>query len=339
MSDRPTVLVLDDQLDQTRGVLAHHTPGSCRVLMVESHAMRRRFRWHRQRLHLYLSAARHFAEELRSDGFDVDYRLADDLSTGVREHCDEFSGERVLVARPSSFDDYDALSSLGVEISKSDFFITDPDEFETWAASRKRLRMEDFYRAARVRLDLLMDGGEPTGGKWNFDHDNREPPPKDGRAWPPITSYPLDEIDAEVMADIEADPMVSLWGDEPDGLWPVNRAQAQERLDSFLRDGLAPFGTHEDAMLADEWKLAHSALSSSINLGLLDPLEVAEAAEAAYRAGDAPINSVEGFIRQVIGWREYVWCLYWHFGPEYRHENQLGAHGPRRLHILVVEDG
>jgi deoxyribodipyrimidine photolyase-related protein len=188
--------------------------------------------------------------------------------------------------------------------------------------------MEDFYRWQRLRLDLLMDvgdnGPEPAGGQWNHDHDNRERPPKDGRAWPEITRFELDDIDRAVIERLPVDT----FGADPVGTWPVTRTQALTRLHEFVDSGLAPFGPHEDAMLAAEWKLAHSVLASSMNLGLLHPLEVAEAAIAAFRSGRAPINSVEGFVRQVIGWREYVWGVYWLWMPDYRSRNALGATRP-----------
>ena len=326
--DRPTIWVLGDQLRRTAGVLADHTPDTCRVLLVESDAILRRHRWHRQRAHMVLSAMRHFAAELRDEGFEVDERREATLAAGLRAHCDEFGVERVLATSPTSHDAVARLESLGVELSANTFFITDYHEFGEWAEGRKRIRMEDFYRQQRIELDVLMDGDEPVGGKWNFDHENREPPPKDGRAWPTLDSFELDEIDRAVLDDLESHDGVELWGAAPDGRWPVTRQQALARLDAFIADALPAFGAHEDAMLADEWKLAHSTLSSAMNIGLLDPMEAVRAAEVAYREGEAPINSVEGFIRQVMGWREYVWGLYWFFGPEYRDENHLDAHRP-----------
>ncbi len=269
----------------------------------------------------------HFAAELRDEGFDVDHRSADSLPSGLRAHRDEFGTERVLAMEPMSWDGRAMLESLGVEVFRNDQFLCHYDDFAEWAEPRKSFKMEDFYRWQRSRLDILMDPGsskpEPAGGRWNFDHDNREPPPKDGRAWPEITRFELDDIDHMVLDEFGSGG--ALWGAEPDGTWPVTRSQALVRLNEFVVTGLSPFGPHEDAMMAGEWKLAHSVLASSMNLGLLHPLEIAEAAEAAYRAGDAPINSVEGFIRQVIGWREYVWCVYWLWMPSYRDENQLEA--------------
>ncbi|MDJ0768906.1 MAG: cryptochrome/photolyase family protein [Ilumatobacter sp.] len=321
----PTVWILGDQLDRTRGALADRRPGDCRVLLVESERKIASKRWHRQRLHLVLSAMAHFADELRDEGFEVDHRRAPTLADGVRAHTAEFGVERVVAMEPMSWDGRSLLGALGVEAIPNDQFLCHYEDFAGWASGRRSLKMEDFYRWQRLRLDVLIehgDGGpEPTGGRWNFDHDNREPPPRDGRAWPTIERFELDEIDRAVIERLPADT----WGAEPDGTWPVTRPQALRRLDEFVETGLAPFGPHEDAMLQAEWKLAHSVLSSSMNLGLLHPSEVVDAAERAYRAGTAPLNSVEGFIRQVIGWREYVWGVYWLWMPGYRGHNALTA--------------
>lgn len=321
----PTIWILGDQLNRDVGALAGRTPTDCRVLFVESTAKITSKRWHRQRLHLVLSAMSHFAAELAEEGFDVDYRRAETLAAGLRAHVDAFDVDQVIAMEPMSWDGKAMLEQLGVETVVNDQFLCHYDEFGAWAESRKSFKMEDFYRWQRQRLDILMDGDQPAGGAWNFDHDNREPPPKDDRAWPEITKFELDDLDGHVVDRIAE---LELWGAEPDGTWPVTRAQAKQRLDEFIANGLAPFGPHEDAMLANEWKMAHSTLSSSMNLGLLTPLEIAEAAEDAYRDGNAPINSVEGFIRQVIGWREYVWGVYWLWMPGYRNGNGLDAHRP-----------
>jgi deoxyribodipyrimidine photolyase-related protein len=316
----PTVWILGDQLNRNIAPLRDRQPGDCRVLLVESLAKRASKRWHVQRLHFVLSAMRHFAEELRAEGFEVDHRVAATLPAGVRAHVAEFDVDQVIAMEPMSWDGLDMLERLGVEVTRNDQFLCHPSEFAEWAEGRKRLTMEHFYRWQRTRYDVLMDGDEPVGGAWNFDHDNREPPPKDGRAWPEITRFDLDDIDAAVLADLE-----NTWGAAPSGKWPVTRAQAMQRLDEFIGTGLGPFGAHEDAMLDAEWKLAHSTLAASLNLGLLEPLDVVRAAEAAFHRGDAPINSVEGFVRQVLGWREYVWGVYWLWMPDYRHMNELAA--------------
>ncbi len=320
--------VLGDQLDRTDGALGGFEPGACRVLLVESERLIASKRWHRQRLHLVLSAMEHFAAELRADGFEVDHRSAATLEVGLRDHVAEFEPDRIVASDPLSWDGRALLTRLDVELVRSGRFLCHYDDFAEWAGDRRQLKMEDFYRWQRTRLDVLMDPGpggpEPVGGQWNFDHDNREPPPKDGRSWPAITRFELDDIDRQVIERLPDDVV----GAEPDGTWPVTREQALVRLEEFVATGLAPFGPHEDAMLAAEWKLAHSVLSSSMNLGLLHPLEVVEAAEAAYREGAAPINSVEGFVRQVIGWREYVWGVYWLWMPGYRERNELDARRP-----------
>jgi deoxyribodipyrimidine photolyase-related protein len=324
----PTVWVLGDQLDRTRGALGRFAPGECRVLLVESAALISSKRWHRQRLHLVLSAMAHFVADLRADGFDVDHRAAPTLGEGMLAHVADFDVERVVASEPLSWDGLALFERLGVELVRSDRFLCHYTDFSGWAENRRQLKMEDFYRWQRRRLGVLMDvgpdGPEPVGGQWNFDHDNREPAPKDGRPWPAITRFELDDLDRRV---IERLPAHSVGGD-PDGTWPVTRAQALVRLEEFVATGLAAFGPHEDAMLAAEWKLAHSVLSSSMNLGLLHPSEVVEAAEAAYRVGGAPINSVEGFVRQVIGWREFIWGVYWLWMPDYRGRNALDARRP-----------
>jgi len=326
--NRPTVLVLGDQLSTEVGPLARLGPDDCRVLMVESTNLLRRHRWHRQRAHLVVSAMRHFARELRTEGYEVDERRCSSIAAGVAEHADALDVDRVLAMAPSSHEGVTSLVAAGVELSADERFLTPLDEFDAWSRGRSNLRMEDFYRWQRRRLDILMDGDEPVSGRWNHDADNREPPPRDGRAWPALPAFALDDIDAAVLSDLESDADIELFGAVPSGLWPVTRAHATARLDSFIRDALPVFGTHEDAMLRDEWRLAHSTLSTSLNLGLLHPREVVAAATRAFDDGLVPMNSVEGFVRQIIGWREYVWCLYWNWGPTYGSSNALGADAP-----------
>jgi deoxyribodipyrimidine photolyase-related protein len=189
--------------------------------------------------------------------------------------------------------------------------------------------MEDFYRAQRLRFDVLMEGGEPAGGRWNHDHDNREPPPKGATdlgvpgPWQP----PEDEVDERVRADLDAMDLPTVGRDGP-RWFAVTAAEARRALAHFVEHRLGRFGPHEDAMLAGDWAMAHSLLSVPLNLGLLHPLDVVGEAEAAYRSGDVPVSSAEGFVRQVLGWREYVWQLYWRFGRGYERRNALAAHTP-----------
>ena len=249
-------------------------------------------------------------------------RSAPTFAAGLAAHRAEHAPTEVVATEPNSMAASTLLDRLGVETVRSNQFACHRDEFAAWASGRKRRTMEDFYREQRRRFDLLMDGDEPSGGRWNFDAENREPPPRDDRAWPRPLTTPLDALDADVLAGLP----LGLPGDDPIGIWPTTRAEALRRLDHVVESVLPHFGPHEDAMLSSSWHLAHTLLSPALNLGLLLPLEVCEAAEAAYRDDRVPIASAEGFVRQVIGWREYVWGTYWLEGDEYRDENALGAH-------------
>jgi len=221
-----TVWILGDQINRHISSLTDCKPGECRVLIVRSNAKVISKRWHKQRLHLVLSAMAHFAQELRDEGFEVDERRAATLADGVREHIAEFFPDRVVAMEPMSWDGRDLMASLGVETTPNNQFLCHYDEFADWAQGRKSFKMEDFYRWQRTRLDIFMDASgskpQPVGGKWNFDHDNREPPPKDGRSWPQITRFELDDLDQAIIAEFGA----NTWGADPDGTWPVTRTQA-----------------------------------------------------------------------------------------------------------------
>ena len=318
-----TVWVLGDQLNRRSGALAKAQPEGTTILMVESAAKIGSKPFHRQRLHLIVTAMRRFAMELENEGFTVDYRVGPDLRMGFAEHLRDYHPRKVLVTEPASRAGRSLMQSLDVEGVRDDRFLCHADDFATWAGGRTRLRLEDFYRWQRRRLTYLMDGDEPSGGRWNYDTDNREPPPADGGDWPePITDR-LDKLDRDVIATLPA----SATGSAPYGLWATDRAGALRRLDHFVDAVLPHFGTYEDAMLSSDWHLAHSLLSPYLNLGLLLPAEVCDAVEAAYREGRIPINSAEGFIRQVIGWREFVWGIYW-LWPEHADANVLGNDRP-----------
>jgi deoxyribodipyrimidine photolyase-related protein len=210
--------------------------------------------------------------------------------------------------------------------------VTAPEDFVAFAHGRRGLRMEDFYRDARQRHGVLMDGAEPAGGRWNLDADNREPPPKGAPrlAVPDPPDIVEDDIDAGVRDDLdrwERDGITFVGRDGP-RLFPATRAEALDRLAHFVEHRLPAFGPYEDAMLAGDPWMAHSMLSAPLNLGLLDPLEAVHRAEDAYRQGAAPLASVEGFVRQLIGWRDFIWHLYWYFEPDYRGSNELRATTP-----------
>ena len=204
----PTVWVFGDQLHRRIGALRDREAGDCRVLLVESELKITSKRWHRQRIHLVLSAMRHFAQELRDEGFDVDLRRAPNFVQGYRQHCEEFDVDRVVVMEPMSWDVTELLGRLRpsgrVETLPNDQFFCHYSEFGVWADGRKRFKLEDFYRWQRERFGVLMDDAVPVGGKWNVDHDNREKPPKDGRSWPAITHFELDDIDVEVINFVDS---------------------------------------------------------------------------------------------------------------------------------------
>ncbi len=314
-----TVWVLGDQLNRRMGALRHENPGSARVLLVESSAAIGSRSYHRQRLHLVIAAMRRFAEELRRAGFEVDYRKASSLASGLAAHRKQYTPGAVIATEPNSRPLASLLDGLEVTQIPSDQFLCHRNEFAEWAGNRKRLRMEDFYRWQRRRLGYLMDGDEPEGGTWNYDHDNRQPPPPGGGRWvaPPRTR--LDDVDSEVLAELPAD----LPGTDPVGWWATSRRGALARLRHFADDVLPQFGPYEDAMTSSNWHLAHSMLSPYLNLGLLLPAEVCDVVEEAYREGRVPINSAEGMIRQIIGWREFVWGIYW-LWPDQYNANELG---------------
>ncbi|AEV88302.1 deoxyribodipyrimidine photolyase [Actinoplanes sp. SE50] len=288
------------------------------ALLIESKAVFRRRAFHRQKAHLVLSALRHRARE-------GDARLvrAETYREGV--------GEPVSVCHPTSRAARGLVRRLpDVEMLGPRGFVTSPEDFLAWAGGREHLRLEDFYRYARRRHDVLMDGAEPVGGRWNLDADNREPPPRGaGRLDVPVPPVIReDEIDEEVRADLdrwEREDGITFVGHDGPRMFPATRAEALERLRHFVEHRLPSFGPHEDAMLAGDPLMAHSMLSPAINLGLLDPLEVVECAEDAYRQGAAPLASVEGFVRQILGWRDFIWHLYWYFEPQYRAVNELRA--------------
>ncbi|MBY5163869.1 cryptochrome/photolyase family protein [Salsipaludibacter albus] len=327
-----TVWVLGDQLNRGISSLAGREPGDTRVLLVESTAKLTSQRWHRQRAHLVLAGMRRFAAELADAGFVVDHRRADSLRAGLHAHVDEHDPDEVVAMEPASFDGLAMLHDEGVTTTRNNHFTCHWEDFAAWADQRESdggsFRMEDFYRWQRRRLDVLMDGDEPTGGRWNLDHDNREPPPTDARDWPSPVTSDLDDLDHAVLADLDALSPDATVGADPTGLWPTSRRRALARLRHAVDEVLPRFGTHQDAMLTGEPFLAHTLLSPALNLGMLTPLEVVEAVEDAHRSGHVPLNAAEGFIRQVIGWREYAWGLYWRWMPEHRDANHLDATRP-----------
>ena len=319
---RPTVWVFGDQLNRRIGALSSATPETHRILIVESAGKISSRPWHVQRAHFLITSMRRFADQLRSEGFDVDYRRAASMRAGVDAHVAEFKPSHIEVTEPNSYTARQLVISLGCLVVRSNQFLCHPDEFTEFTAGKKSFKMEDFYRWQRKRLNYLMDGNQPIDGRWNFDEENRLPPPKtDHDRWATPELTPLDNIDQHVLADLP----LNVWGQKPTGVWATTRAGALQRLEYFVEHLLPVFGEHEDAMLESNWHLAHSLLSPYLNNGLLMAGEVLDAAVTAFNAGKVPINSAEGFIRQILGWREYIWNFYWQYMPEYAERNHLGA--------------
>lgn len=292
------------------------------IVLVESSAVWRRRTYHRAKAQIVLSAMRHRAREL---GDRCTYRRASTYAEGL------VGLGHMSVSDPTSYGARRLVRSLGMQVEPSRGFLTPESEFAQWAAQRggKRLLQEDFYRFVRVRHGVLMDGDRPMGGAWNFDRDNRLPPPKKQRTlglpgpWRPVEDD-IDEAVRRDIAELEAKG-VRFVGDVAPREFAVTRAEALAALDDFIVHRLPMFGPYEDAAMSEDPFLAHSLLSVPLNLGLLHPGELVAAATSALESGHAPLQSVEGFIRQVIGWREYVWHLHWHLGEGYSGSNALGA--------------
>ena len=330
------VPILGDQLTRSLASLRGRTKDDTVVLMMEVRDEATYVRHHKQKIVLIFSAMRHFAAELEDAGWTVDYVKLDD-----KDNAGSFTGE---VARAIERHDPRLVSvveagewrvredmeqwadkfACEVEILRDDRFICSQSEFEEWAEDRDSLRMEFFYREMRRKTGLLMtDDGKPEGGEWNYDSENRKPP-KEGLSAPERPKFEPDEITQACIALVE-----ERFGDHFGSLekfrWPVTRDEAEKAADAFFAERIEKFGPYQDAMVAGEDDLFHSMLSTSINLGLLDPLELCQRAEKSYADGTAPLNSVEGFIRQLIGWREYIRCFYWHQMPHLEKANALNA--------------
>jgi deoxyribodipyrimidine photolyase-related protein len=294
------------------------------VLLVEATSALSRRRYHRQKLHLVLSALRHADRDLG----DRATLIQTDTYTDALERF----GRPVLVHQPTSFAAERFVHRLRerglvADVLPTPTFALPRKDFEQWAGDRTRFRMEDFYREQRRRFDILMDGREPVGGRWNYDADNREPPPKKAQKTLglPMPHRPReDDIDDHVRVDLDRMNLDTVGVDGP-RLFAVTPAEAHRALDRFIEHRLPTFGRYEDAIMGEDWAMSHSLLSVPLNLGVLHPLDAVEAAERAYHRQAAPLSAVEGFIRQILGWREYMWHLYWHFGPDYHRNNALDA--------------
>ena len=316
-----------DHLNQKYGALKNANPREDVIALIESARMITGRNWHKERLFFLISSARHFAQELQSQGFTVEYVKAATTIDGLKTIQAKHKITEVICAEPSSHRQFAALKEFGATFFANDFFLTPRPLFEDWAGSQKSFLMENFYRLQRSRLNILIEKGKPTGGAWNFDKENRLPPPKKYEG-PAYLEHKRDQIDLEVAKEL---------GHTPTTTWATTRAGALAQLKNFIDNHFAEFGPLEDAMTTDNWALHHSLLSPYLNNGLLHAEEVIAAAVTAFDAGKVPIESCEGFVRQIIGWREYVNGMYWFLAPDYRENNQLKA--TRKLLPLFTDSG
>ncbi len=327
--------ILGDQLSLNLSSLDGADPATCVLLMVEV-AEEAEYAWHHKaKLAFIFAAMRHHAAALQDAGWCVDYVRLDDA-----DNAGSFTGEiaravarhdvqQIIVTAASEHrvramqDSWQTLFGVPTEIRPDTRFITPPGFFAEWAEGRKQLRMEFFYREMRRMTGLLLDGDQPEGGQWNYDAENRKAPPK-GMVPPTPPRFSADAVTTEVLQMV-----ATRFADHPGSLatfnWAVTADGAQTAQEWFLTHALPLFGDYQDAMVTGQPFLWHSLLSPYINIGLIDPLALCHAVEGEYRAGRVPLNAAEGFIRQIIGWREYVRGIYWLAGPDYAQRNFLEA--------------
>lgn len=333
-----TVLVLGDQLTREVGPVAARRDE--RVLLIEAYEFARRLPYHPHKLTLVFAAMRAFRDELEGVGREVEYLQAETFGEAFESYFAAHPGDSLVVMRPSSDGAARRLERLvdraggSLEVVSNELFLCSREAFERWSDGRSRpYRHEDFYRFMRRKTGYLLEDDEPVGGEWNLDDQNRETP---GAEYDPPAPprYEPDERTREVAAWVHEEfaggydhqPYGGDWADPETFRWPVTRADALDALDRFLEDRLADFGPYQDAMLEDEWAMNHALLAAPLNLGLLHPAEVVEAAIERYQADpDVPLNSIEGFLRQVIGWREFVRGVYREAMPDLAEANQLDA--------------
>ena len=324
------ILILGDQLSDDLSALREGDAARDTVVMAEVMGEATYVPHHPKKIAFLFAAMRKFAARLESSGWTVRYTRLDDpdntqtIAGELIRRASETGAKEVLATEPGEFRLIAALEDcpIPVHIFPDDRFLCSHAEFDQWAEGRKELRMEWFYREMRRKTGLLMEGDKPAGDKWNFDHDNRKPAPDEITFGGPMRFTP-DKTVEEVLALVE-----TRFGENFGTLRPfwfaTDERQARQALGHFIRHALPKFGDYQDAMLDGNRFLYHAVISMYLNAGLLGWREICEAAEAAWREGKAPLNAVEGFIRQIIGWREYMRGIYFHEGPGYTSMNLLG---------------
>lgn len=328
---KTTVWMLGTQLTPQASSLQGLRRDETVILLIESLERCRQLPYHRQKLVLVWSAMRHFAEEMRRRGYEVDYHsVQPDFETGLRQHLKHHQPDRLRIMQDAEWGVTYGLAEMArglgakVEVTPNNQFLSDTADFQRRAEGKQRLVLEPFYRRLREQTGLLMDGGEPVSGRWNYDEDNRLPPPRDHEP-APLSKFTPDRITREVIGEVNRRFPDHFGAVEP-FTWPVTRQQAERALQDFLDHRLALFGPYEDAMLSSDPVLYHSLLSPLLSIGLLEPLAVCRAVADRYGAGAVPLASAEGFIRQIVGWREFIYQVYQLAMPQYRQSNALDAH-------------
>ena len=334
----PTLrFILGDQLTREVSSLRDIDIGEDIVVLAEVHDEASYVRHHKKKIAFIFSCMRHFADELRAEGIQVAYRKLDDANDGtilsftdaLDAAVERFSPDRIVVTEAGEWRVRDELEAwtnrydVPVEIREDDRYLCSHERFCAYADGKKSLRMEFFYREMRRELDFLMVDGNPEGGQWNYDHDNRETLPNE-LIVPEREHFPTDATTRDCIRLVEQ-RFGNHFGVLDDFDWPVTREDALRSLDDFVERFLPRFGTYQDAMKEGEPYMFHGLVSPMINIGLLTPMEVCRAVEREYYEGRAPLNAVEGFIRQIIGWREYVRGIYWWAGRDYKNTNKLEA--------------
>jgi deoxyribodipyrimidine photolyase-related protein len=328
-------IILGDQLSESISSLKGYNPDTDIILMCEVWDEATYVKHHKKKIAFIFSAMRHFADLLKKQSCNVEYITLDNPdNTGsfngeVKRIFSKYSFDRVVVTHPGEYRVLEQIRNLEdelkipVEIREDDRFLCSPDTFASWASGRKQLRMEHFYREMRKKYNILMDGDAPAGGQWNYDAENRKPP-KQGLTIPPPYIGKVDDITKEVIS-LVSERFDDHFGDVKPFYFAVTRADALAVLDQFIEQRLPHFGDYQDAMIQGEPWMYHSHISFYLNCGLLLSLECIQAAETAYHQGKAPLNAVEGFVRQIIGWREYIHGIYWFKMPDYSNENFFEA--------------
>lgn len=331
-------LILGDQLSDNLPSLKDAQKGDI-ILMAEVMQEASYVKHHKKKIAFLFSAMRHFAQSLQANGYDVRYtKLTDEDNSGdlfgeIKRLCAAEEIDRIILTEPGEYRLLDEMRNwqrslnIPVEICEDDHFICSHERFETWAKDgRKELTMEFFYREMRKETGVLMESGKPAGGQWNFDKENRKPLKK-GMQFSAPMHFSHDNITKDVLKLI-AEEFDDHFGDLEPFFYAVTSADAKRALAHFIDKNLSTFGDYQDAMATGETFLSHSIIAQYINCGLLDPIATCNAAVEAYYRGDAPINAVEGFIRQILGWREFIRGVYWLHMPDYKERNLLRADRP-----------